>query len=438
MKGVIFINGTIGKFELPDGTMSKGVDLVDIISQVNKFRNADEYVAFINSPGGLYDLGYEMYNYLKSLGKPITTIIDKDCASIATVVALAGDAGKRFIIAGSIPMIHNPWVNEQGDANHLSNVVDSLRNAEDDMLSFYSEQTGTSEAGLQPLMQAEAVLNAQQYVDLGFCDKIITQEEANTLGAVASTVNACKRVAIFNHKSTKKIKMSKTKNLSEDIKAFLKGLGITVGGIKALDLTTIDGKKVNIAKDAADPKPDMPQVGDAVTVDGAQAPNAVLTMPDNSVIELDANSAIESIEASQEESQENTGTDPQSKKAWAAAKAKEFADAKIALKNETPAQKAARLEKEKNTSDEVIALKAVVTQLNAEKIALQAKLDTGAADVDALKIQLTALAKQVGSNYKPDEGAQRFGSRNKGTEGTSDIVAHNKAKMDARRAERNK
>lgn len=69
MTGNIYISGQIGTF---DGV--PGVELIDVIGQVKKQPQASAFNVHINSEGGLVDVGFYIYHYLKTLGKHITTI----------------------------------------------------------------------------------------------------------------------------------------------------------------------------------------------------------------------------------------------------------------------------------------------------------------------------------------------------------------------------
>src|SRR5690554_1118295 len=101
MTGKIYINGLIGSDE-----REKGVELVDVIAQVRKQPNASSFNVYINSEGGSLNIGFDIYNYLKSLGLPITTIGTGMVASIATVIFMAGQ--KRVVTPGTRFMIHFP------------------------------------------------------------------------------------------------------------------------------------------------------------------------------------------------------------------------------------------------------------------------------------------------------------------------------------------
>ena len=91
MTGNIYINGSIGTFYDENGNvLDQGVNLLDVILQVKNQPKAEAFKVYIDSPGGYVDVGFEIYDYLKSLNKPITTIGQGLVASIATVIFMAG------------------------------------------------------------------------------------------------------------------------------------------------------------------------------------------------------------------------------------------------------------------------------------------------------------------------------------------------------------
>src|SRR5690625_5103242 len=87
MNGNIYINGLIGTRLNEKGEVEeKGVELLDVILQVKNQPKAESFTVYINSPGGYVDVGFEIHDYLKSLGKPIKTVGQGMVASIATVI----------------------------------------------------------------------------------------------------------------------------------------------------------------------------------------------------------------------------------------------------------------------------------------------------------------------------------------------------------------
>jgi ATP-dependent protease ClpP protease subunit len=139
----------------------------------------DSYVVHINSGGGDVFEGFGIYNLLKNSGKNITTQIEGVCASIATLVAGAGDK----IIMNKIGqfIVHNPFAQElKGDARVLRNVADQLDQMKAILMSIYSNRTGLSIDELSSMYDKETSLTSQQALSMGFIDA-----EADAMKAVA-------------------------------------------------------------------------------------------------------------------------------------------------------------------------------------------------------------------------------------------------------------
>jgi ATP-dependent Clp endopeptidase proteolytic subunit ClpP len=161
MEGTIFINGQIGTTET-----QKGVELIDIIQQVKSQVGATSFRVHINSEGGVVDTGFDIFNYLKSLKLPITTVGSGLVASIATVIFMAGD--KRILTTGTEFMIHSPMGGIDGTADQIEQYAQEVRDCENRLIKFYSQQTGLSADALQPLLKNETWLTEDQATSLGF------------------------------------------------------------------------------------------------------------------------------------------------------------------------------------------------------------------------------------------------------------------------------
>lgn len=161
MTGNIYISGQIGTF---DGVA--GVELVDVISQVKKQPKATAYNVHINSEGGLVDVGFDIYHYLTSLGKPVTTIGSGIVASIATVIFMAGT--KRLVRENTPFMIHLPWGGSMGTADELTKFANQLRAIEKRLVGFYSKSLSLNQEALLPLLKNETWLTPNQLTALGF------------------------------------------------------------------------------------------------------------------------------------------------------------------------------------------------------------------------------------------------------------------------------
>ncbi|MDY2689646.1 MAG: Clp protease ClpP [Limosilactobacillus reuteri] len=132
----------------------------------------------INSPGGSVFEGIAIYNMLKQNSARINVYIDGLAASIASVIAMSGDA--IFMPSNSMMMVHNPWVMAIGNASELRKQADDL-----DQITKSSVQTYLAKAGdkldektLTQLMDDETWLTAQEAVDYGLADEVMEPNKA--------------------------------------------------------------------------------------------------------------------------------------------------------------------------------------------------------------------------------------------------------------------
>jgi ATP-dependent Clp protease protease subunit len=186
MQGDIFIIGQIGSGQDEQtGAFLKGVELVDIIAQFRAIPiSKKDIVVVIDSPGGYVDTGDSIYNYLESKkaeGYKITTVQRGIVGSIATKIFLAGD--QRIVNDSQEFFIHNPLVqNVSGDANVMKSIASQLEESKQRLMQFYIGKTGNNQAAIEPLMNEETSLTADQAVALGFATKkVSTQKEYATI-----------------------------------------------------------------------------------------------------------------------------------------------------------------------------------------------------------------------------------------------------------------
>jgi len=128
----------------------------------------------INSPGGFVHQGMAIYTLLRERGG-FTTRVDGLAASMASVIALAGD--RVEIAQGAMFMVHNPWNVMAGDAREFRKNADMLDKVRDSILSIYAARTGQDRDILIEMMDEETWLTAEEAVEWGFADAIAGEAE---------------------------------------------------------------------------------------------------------------------------------------------------------------------------------------------------------------------------------------------------------------------
>jgi ATP-dependent Clp endopeptidase proteolytic subunit ClpP len=124
----------------------------------------------INSPGGQVFEGITIYNLLKQHEAKITAYVDGLAASIASVIALAGD--KVVMAANALFMIHNPSGLVMGQAADMRKMADVLDKIRSTMSGVYAGKSGKPEDEINEMLDAETWMTAAEAKEAGFIDEI--------------------------------------------------------------------------------------------------------------------------------------------------------------------------------------------------------------------------------------------------------------------------
>lgn len=253
--GKIYINGLIGYFEEEEG--KPYTELVDVVSQVKMLGEVDSYeVHIIDSPGGYVDEGFEIYDYLKTLGKPIHTVGQTQVASIATVIFMAGQT--RQLKPRTEFMVHLPSGGVQGTSEEIAEYAESIAKTEKKIIKFYEAYTGIDKEILKSLLSKETFLNPEKAYSLGFANV-----EAEAL----------KAVAFYKSKNNTMSKQEEQQLSSEDRQWIQKGFDALTklfGSKKATNIVIADATGAEIDFPDVAEGEDV-TVGAQATVDGAAA-----------------------------------------------------------------------------------------------------------------------------------------------------------------------
>lgn len=124
----------------------------------------------INSPGGSVFDGLAIYNALREHPAHVITHIDGLAASIASVVALAGDEVR--MAEGAFLMIHDPWTITIGNAEQLRKDAELLDKIGGTASSIYQAKTGAESDQITTWMADETWFSGPEAVDAGFADAL--------------------------------------------------------------------------------------------------------------------------------------------------------------------------------------------------------------------------------------------------------------------------
>jgi ATP-dependent Clp protease protease subunit len=147
-----------------------GIPAKAFLDELKALGPVAELTVRINSPGGSVFDGVAIYNALKRHDAAITVQIDGIAASIASMIAMAGD--EVVVPENAMLMLHDPSGLVMGTASDMRAMAEALEKMKAGMVAAYRDKSGRDDAEIEALMQAETWLSAQEAVALGLADRV--------------------------------------------------------------------------------------------------------------------------------------------------------------------------------------------------------------------------------------------------------------------------
>lgn len=128
----------------------------------------------MNSPGGSVIDGIAIYNGLRNhaekTGATITVKVMGIVASIASIIAMAGD--KIKMPKNTFMLVHSPSAALYANANEMRDMADLLDKFESSLIQTYVARTGKTAEEIKALLDAETLMTADEAVAMGFADEV--------------------------------------------------------------------------------------------------------------------------------------------------------------------------------------------------------------------------------------------------------------------------
>lgn len=128
---------------------------------------------YINSPGGSVYAGLGIYDTMQYINSDVSTICTGMAASMAAVLLVAGEKGKRFGLPHSRVMIHQPLGGVQGQASDIEITAREILKLKDELYRIIADHSG------QPLEKVAADSDRDYWMiasearDYGMIDKVL-------------------------------------------------------------------------------------------------------------------------------------------------------------------------------------------------------------------------------------------------------------------------
>ena len=172
-----------------------------------KNANGEPVTIKINSGGGDVFAGCEIYNELKNYSGEVSIEIHGLCASIASVIAMAGKC-KMSPLAEI--MIHNVSTNTSGDYRDMEHTAEVLKKANKTIANAYVLKTGMKAEEAYKLMDKETWFTADEALEIGLIEEILYSDEKVDKQLLNSLKNSaitfCNNIGSINDIALQKLK----------------------------------------------------------------------------------------------------------------------------------------------------------------------------------------------------------------------------------------
>jgi len=167
---IVMLNG-----EVHDGSANLVVAQMLFLESQNSEEDINFY---INSPGGVVTAGLSIYDTMQFINAPVSTIVMGQACSMGSFLAMAGEPGKRYVLPNSRTMIHQPSGGAGGQATDMEIQVKEILKLKKNLTETYVKHNsaGKTYDQLAAAMERDNFMSAQEAVDFGLADKVITKK----------------------------------------------------------------------------------------------------------------------------------------------------------------------------------------------------------------------------------------------------------------------
>jgi ATP-dependent Clp protease, protease subunit len=129
---------------------------------------------YINCPGGDADSGFGIYDAMRFITAPITTVCLGLAASAAVTIFVGGARGRRFTLPHSRFLIHQPSSQSQGQASDIEITANEIIKTRDLYNQILADETGRPDKQILKDVTRDFWLTAREAVDYGIASGVVT------------------------------------------------------------------------------------------------------------------------------------------------------------------------------------------------------------------------------------------------------------------------
>lgn len=151
--------------------------MADVVIAQLLFLNSEDkdkdISIYINSPGGSVIAGLAIFDTMRHINAPVSTICVGQAASMGAFLLSAGEKGKRFALPNSEIMIHQPLGGVSGQAEDIKIHAENILKIRSKLNKILAENTGHPISIIEKDTDRDNFMTAQEAAEYGIVDMVI-------------------------------------------------------------------------------------------------------------------------------------------------------------------------------------------------------------------------------------------------------------------------
>lgn len=132
---------------------------------------------YINSPGGSVYAGLGIYDTMQYINSNVSTICTGIAASMAAVLLVSGEKGKRFALKHSRIMIHQPMGGAQGQASDIEITAREIQKLKKELYTIIADHSGQPFDKVWQDSDRDYWMTADEAKEYGMIDNVLVRQK---------------------------------------------------------------------------------------------------------------------------------------------------------------------------------------------------------------------------------------------------------------------
>lgn len=130
---------------------------------------------YVNSPGGVADDGFALYDLFRFVRAPVYTIVTGMAASAATILMLGAEKGRRLIMPHARVMLHQPSTMIRGTAADIAVSARELIRLRKKANELYARETGRTLEQIEKELARDHWMSSDEALEYGIVDRKVSR-----------------------------------------------------------------------------------------------------------------------------------------------------------------------------------------------------------------------------------------------------------------------